>query len=103
MTTLFARESLFLGCGKTSSGTAAKATVVRISRGQVWLTVAGELTDYWLNAGEIMTVPARCLVVIEAANGDAQVDIVPHRKPLFGWLRRKSRTLPIACIARPQH
>jgi hypothetical protein len=103
MTTLFARESLFLGCGQTSSGTAAKATVIRISKGQVWLTVAGELTDYWLNAGENMTIPAHCLIVIEAANGDAQIDIAPNRKPLLGWLQRKSCALPIACVTRPQH
>jgi hypothetical protein len=39
----------------------------------VWLTIAGEDEDFWLSAGESVTVPAHRLVVIEADQQNSSV------------------------------
>ncbi len=66
MKNLFTMESHTIAAGKAVSGVAAKAQTLRIVHGQVWVTVAGESDDYWLQAGATLDVPAGRLVVVEA-------------------------------------
>lgn len=39
---------------------------LHIHRGLVWVTVEGDETDYWLRAGELLSLPVSRHVVIEA-------------------------------------
>jgi hypothetical protein len=98
MATLFTKDSTRLASRQTASGIARQATIVRVTKGCVWLTIAGRQQDYWLYAGDSMVVPARLLTVIEAAGGEAQVDIQRCRKSLLTWLRSKQAQMPIARI-----
>jgi len=43
-------------------------TVLRVVRGRLWVTVAGDLTDYFVPAGEALELPHGA-VVIEADQG----------------------------------
>jgi hypothetical protein len=99
MATLFTKDSTRLASSQTASGIARQATTMRITKGCVWLTIAGRQQDYWLYAGESVVVPARLLTVIEAAGGEAQVEIVRCRKGFFTWLRSKQSPTPMMRIA----
>lgn len=99
MAALFTNDSTRIACNQAASGIARHPTTVRISKGCVWLTIAGKPQDYWLHTGESLVVPAHLPTVIEASGGEAQVEIVRCRKSIFSWLRSKQSQLPIARIA----
>jgi hypothetical protein len=103
MATLFTKESTLLACNQVVSGVAPEATTVRITKGRVWLTIAGRHQDYWLYAGETMVVPAHCLIVLEASGGDARVELVRTPKRLLEWFLGKRVQTPLACVGAIQH
>jgi len=75
MTINFANQSHTLAAGRTLSGISNDAQKIEIACGRVWLTIAGEDEDFWLQAGESMTVPAHRLIVIEADQQASVVDV----------------------------
>lgn len=83
MRELFA-NSLNLQAGRAVSGVARKARKLRIASGRVWITVEGELNDYWLDAGATFCVPAGRLVVIEADKLDSRVDFLSRPSAAAG-------------------
>jgi hypothetical protein len=66
MKNLFTKQSHTIGAGQLVSGVAASAQTLRVVHGRVWITVAGRLEDYWLQAGATLEVPAGRLVVVAA-------------------------------------
>lgn len=64
---------------------AAGGRELRTLSGIVWLTASGETDDVFLRAGESCRLPRRAHVVIEAVDGEAQVEL---RRPWWrGWSR----------------
>jgi hypothetical protein len=66
MRKLFTKSSLCIGAGSTVSGISNNPETFYVTLGKVWVTVEGSPDDYWLQAGESITVEANRLVVIEA-------------------------------------
>ncbi|MBC3871683.1 DUF2917 domain-containing protein [Undibacterium oligocarboniphilum] len=79
MTNNFTNQSLSLQAGETVSGISEQARQIRLSRGRVWLTIAGVDADFWLHAGETMTIPAHRLIVLEADQQDSQLEFCSVR------------------------
>lgn len=73
MTNNFANPSYRIIAGEILSGTAERARKIEVACGRIWLTIAGQTDDYWLNAGESMLIPAGHFVVIEA---DQQASLI---------------------------
>lgn len=63
---LFTNQHLSIEPGQTVSGIAPRAQTLRVTRGNVWLTVEGIKHDYWLSAGDSFTAIPGKLIVIEA-------------------------------------
>ncbi|MEC4722648.1 DUF2917 domain-containing protein [Noviherbaspirillum sp. CPCC 100848] len=63
---LFTNQLLSIAPGETISGIAPRAQTLRVTRGNVWLTVEGIKHDYWLCAGDSFTAIPGKLIVIEA-------------------------------------
>lgn len=81
MTKLFANGCFGIDAGQAVSGTAAQARSLRIASGRVWITIEGEQDDYWLGAGDSLTIPAKRLVVIEADKMASRIDFGAARQP----------------------
>lgn len=81
MRTLFANSSLSLQAGQAVSGVASQSQCLRIASGRVWVTVEGDLGDYWLSAGDSFAMPAGRLIVIEADAVASKVDLSGARRP----------------------
>lgn len=62
----FAKDGHTLAANNVLSGQLEQAQVLQVDTGRVWLTVEGQADDYWLQAGETCTLPAKRLLVIEA-------------------------------------
>ncbi|SDX80788.1 Protein of unknown function [Collimonas sp. OK242] len=75
MRKLLANESLSIGTGQAMSVTAPVAQTLQIMQGRVWVTVAGQGDDYWLSAGQFLSVAADSHIVIEAIKGNSVVQI----------------------------
>ncbi|WP_317205314.1 DUF2917 domain-containing protein [Janthinobacterium sp.] len=90
MRELFA-NSLNLQAGQAVSGVARKTRSLRIASGRVWITVEGELSDYWLDAGATFCVPAGRLVVIEADKLDSRVDFLSRPSAAAGLAAQLGR------------
>ncbi len=52
--------------GQVLSGALQQGGLLQVAQGEVWLTIEGELEDYFLHAGEACALPARRMIVIEA-------------------------------------
>jgi hypothetical protein len=59
-------RSLMLRPGELQSLSLNQEKYLRVDCGRVWLTVTGDETDYWLEDGAGMRLPAGRHVVIEA-------------------------------------
>ena len=75
MTNNFANPSYMIAAGATLSGTAEHTRKIEVACGRVWLTVAGQVDDYWLSTGESMVIPANQFVVIEAENQASVIEL----------------------------
>jgi len=75
MRKLFTKSSLHIAAGATVSGMSTETETLQVSAGRVWITVEGDLDDYWLQAGESITVDAGRLIVIEADKVDSRVSL----------------------------
>ncbi len=74
MKTLFTREFHTLHTGQLLSGIAHQGKNLHVVHGNVWLTVEGELDDYWLAAGDSLALPAGRNIVLEADGGASVVE-----------------------------
>jgi hypothetical protein len=75
MRKLFTKSSLCVAAGATVSGVSTEVETLHVTNGRVWITVEGERDDYWLQAGESITVDAGRLIVIEADKVDSRVNL----------------------------
>lgn len=88
MKTLFTREEHTLQAGQMLSGVAVAANSLQVVHGHVWLTVEGELIDYWLAAGDTLLLPAGRRVVLEAEGVASIVKTTSQAKaPASIWAR----------------
>lgn len=70
---LFTNQLLSIAPGEAISGIASRPQTLRVTRGNVWLTIEGIKHDYWLSAGDTFTaIPGR-LIVVEA-DTDSSID-----------------------------
>ncbi|WP_153076007.1 DUF2917 domain-containing protein [Paraburkholderia bonniea] len=83
---------------------ATQPFVVTITAGEVWLTLAGQLGDHWLAAGESLALPRGTRVWVSAGPNGAQVKlalpaswIAPSLAWRGGW-GRVLRWLPLAVM-----
>lgn len=77
MTINFANPSFLIAAGSTVSGQSEHAHKLTVATGRIWLTIAGEDEDFWLSAGESVTIPAQRLVVIEADQQNCSIASTP--------------------------
>lgn len=106
MRNLFANESFTIEAGHAVSGIAQNPRILRILSGRVWITVEGISQDYWLAAGDMLTVAPGRLVVVEAdkltSHVDTQLAISQHGpsgvQTWAGYLRSKAAQ----AISKPQ-
>ena len=82
MTNYFTNSSYTIVAGAAVSGTLTHASRIQVACGRVWLTVAGEEHDFWLQAGDTMEIPADRLVVIEADKQASAIDLVAIANPV---------------------
>lgn len=81
MRELFAKGCVSIDPGQAVSRIADQSRSLRIVSGRVWITIEGELDDYWLGAGDSLTIPAKRLVVIEADKMASRIDFALPRHP----------------------
>lgn len=75
MRKLFTKSSLHIAAGATVSGMSSETETLQVITGRVWVTVEGDLDDYWLEAGESISVAAGRLIVIEADKLESRVNL----------------------------
>lgn len=76
MNDLFAKNSHVISHGQLLTGVARQAKTVHVSSGLAWITVEGMPDDYWLHAGDYLSILPGRLVVIEAEKGASRIDIL---------------------------
>ncbi len=84
MKTLFTREFHTLAAGQLLSGTTRESRKLHVVHGKVWLTVEGELDDYWLGTDESLLLPAGRHIVLEAGGAACVIEtasVTPCIKP----------------------
>jgi hypothetical protein len=59
--------------GQAFSGVAKHPQTLQITGGEVWITVEGSSEDYWLTAGDSLTLEPGRLVVMEAGKADSRI------------------------------
>jgi hypothetical protein len=106
MTNLFTNLKVIIAAGQVLSGSAERCQTLRVVSGRVWITVEGLPMDYWLFAGDSLTIPARRLIVVEAdktascvqAQAPAKQHALAHLRIRFGNLlpRGVQRHDPVA-------
>ena len=80
----FAKESYTIAAGGAVSGKVSHPQMIQIAGGRVWLTVAGDSADHWLNAGEVFTLPAGRLIVIEADQETSEIQFKNNNASFSG-------------------
>ena len=73
MTNNFANQSYTINTGKALSGVSPVDRKIRVVSGRVWLTIAGDESDFWLNDDDTVVIPANRMVVVEA---DQQTSLI---------------------------
>lgn len=86
---LFTTRSFTLNTGHALSGVARRTETLHILSGRAWITVEGLPQDYWLSAGDTLTVPHGRLTVIEADMADSRVEMLPHGQSALQRLARR--------------
>jgi len=60
---------------------------LRVCRGMLWITIAGETADLWLSAGESIEVRAGATIWVSAAPGGGRFDLAfESARPSWRWL-----------------
>jgi hypothetical protein len=103
----FTKSSLCIAAGTTVSGISSQTETLQVTTGKVWITVEGVLDDYWLQAGESISVEPGRLIVIESDKMESRVTLPcaqqGHRSfDFFAPLRalssnEKSNTHAVTC------
>jgi hypothetical protein len=69
---------------------------IGVARGRVWVTMAGDDVDHFLERGRALRLPPHCRAIV-GAEGEAEVVLVPAPSPLqrvLRWLRRRRGGAP---------
>ena len=72
---------LALNARQTASTKEARGLALEVTRGSVWVTLAGNFDDYVLNPGERLPINARGRVVIQGL-ADSEVKFVRQSAPV---------------------
>jgi hypothetical protein len=75
MRNLFTNNSSLVNAGAARSGIAWRQQTLQIVNGSAWVTIEGELHDYWLSAGDALDIRPGRLVVVEASNQDVSLKV----------------------------
>lgn len=82
MRDLFAKESFQLSTGAVASGISSRLHILRLKTGCAWITIEGDPHDYWLSAGDTLTVSPGRLVVVEAQRSGLQAQTRMETAPV---------------------
>lgn len=93
MQNLFTKQSLNIAAGNVVSGVPDREQTVRVECGKVWITIEGSRQDYWLRAGQSVTVVPGRLVVIESDALDSRVSLPAMRAHPFRLTAANLRSL----------
>jgi hypothetical protein len=75
MRNLFTTNSSLVNAGAARSGIAWRQQTLQIVNGSAWVTIEGELHDYWLSAGDALDIRPGRLVVVEASDQDVALKV----------------------------
>lgn len=75
MRQLFTNRGLTIASGHAVSGIASEPHTMRVMSGRVWVTVEGVSHDYWLHAGDELTLIPGALTVMEADGADSRIEL----------------------------
>lgn len=78
MQNISAEKSLSITPGKLVSLTLDQGRAIRIACGRVWVTIEGDVNDYWLCAGDTLALPAGRHIVIEADPAFSRIEWLPQ-------------------------
>lgn len=81
MTNNFANPSYTITAGKTLSGVSPVERQIKVVCGRVWLTIAGDDSDFWLTADESVVIPAHRMVVLEADQQASSIELKTVTSP----------------------
>lgn len=80
MRELFIKGRITIDSGQAVSCIPEEAHKVRIKSGKVWITVEGVSHDYWLFAGDSLTLIPGALTVMEADGAASRVELAAAGK-----------------------
>ena len=78
MQKISAEQSLSITPGKLVSLMLDQGRTIRIACGRVWVTIEGDVNDYWLCAGDTLALAAVRHIVIEADPAFSRIDWLPQ-------------------------
>jgi Protein of unknown function (DUF2917) len=90
----FTDESYTITAKTALSGKVSQPRNLQIESGRVWLTVEGEPDDHWLGAGDVFSLPAHRLIVIEADQQASRIQFKESNSAaspmsnLFKWINK---------------
>ena len=86
MRNLFTNLASTVDAGTARSGMASRMHRMQIVNGSAWVTIEGELRDYWLSAGDTLDIHPGRLVVVEAERNDVALKVIPAAQGSFNTL-----------------
>ncbi|NDI87365.1 DUF2917 domain-containing protein [Undibacterium crateris] len=81
MTNNFANPSYTITAGKTLSGVSPVDRQIKVVCGRIWLTIAGDDSDFWLATDETVVIPAHRMVVLEADQQASRIELQTVTSP----------------------
>lgn len=85
MSDLFTKYSHKMSSGEVLSGKSRRPWSLHVIHGSALITVEGMQEDRLLYAGDMLAIPPKKLVVVEAERGACRIDIQPAKQPNAGW------------------
>lgn len=90
----FTEESYTISANTAVSGKVSHPINMQIECGRIWLTIEGEAMDHWLHAGDVFSLPAHRLIVIEADQQTSRIQfkesnsVATPMSNLFKWINK---------------
>ncbi|MBI3230987.1 MAG: DUF2917 domain-containing protein [Burkholderiales bacterium] len=99
---LDSQQTLILLPKQTYSFANSTEIQVRVDAGRVWITAKGLPDDYWLQAGDTLSLPPSQHIVVEAEHAFARLDVLCQapRAPKRHWWQHLLAYLMPAIAAR---
>ena len=77
MSGLFTKNSHTMLLGQAVSGITRQPATLYVVSGLAWITIEGLPDDHWLRSGDMLSIPADRLIVIESGKDTSRIEIQP--------------------------